>query len=242
VLGIPLDQFDDEFDDYLRERYRQPMQALAQITEQPAGTAGVPALQDFVRRHPGDLIGRLRLGAMLLREERLDEAEEQFEAALRMFPEYGEPDSPYWFLAQIHRERDELDLAAAALHRLNELSESNYRALEMEADVLEELGRPAEAAAALNKAVLIWPYEMELHQRLAALNSSVGNHEEAVRERLAVIALRPVDRAEAFYLLATAQRDASDTVAARRSVLRALEVAPSYGAALELLLELRGGN
>jgi len=242
VLGVPLDQFDEEFDDYLHERFRGPLQALAPIADQPAGTAEIPALQEFVRRHPGDFIGRMRLGAMLLRDERLDEAEEQFQAALQMWPEYGEADSPYWFLAQIHRKQGDLEQAAAALHRMNELSESNYTALVTEADVLEELGRPADAAAALNKAVLVWPYEMEVHQRLAALATSVGNHEEAVRERKAVVALGPVDKAEANYQLALAQRDAGDATGARRSVLLALEVAPNYGAALELLLELRGGN
>jgi tetratricopeptide (TPR) repeat protein len=242
VLGVPLEQFDEEFDDYLRERFQKPLQALAPIAEQPAGTAEIPALEEFVRRHPGDFIGRMRLGSMLMRDERLDEAEEQFQAALQMWPEYGEADSPYWFLAQIHQEKGDLERAAAALHRMNELSESNYTALLREADVLEELSRPADAASALNKAVLVWPYEMEVHQRLAALATSVGDFEEAVRERRAIVALAPVDRAEANYQLALAQRDAGDLAGARRSVLRALEVAPSYAAALELLLELRGGN
>ena len=242
VLGVPLEQFDEEFDDYLRNRFRGPIQALVELGEMPGPMAGLPALEEYVRSHPGSLVGRLRLGAMLLREERLDEAEEQFEEAIRMFPEYGEADSPYWYLAQIHRERGELDLAAAALRRLNELSESNYRALVTEADLLEELGRASEAAAALNKAVLIWPYEMELHQRLAELNADIGDHAGAVRERQAVLALGPADRAEAHYRLAVAQRDAGEPVDARRSVLRALEVAPNYGEALELLLELRSAN
>jgi Flp pilus assembly protein TadD len=82
---------------------------------------------------------------------------------------------------------------------------------------------------------------MALHQRLADLNTSVGNHAEAVRERAAVVALGPPDRAEALFLLAMAQRDAGDSAAARRSVLRALEIAPNYQRALELLLELRAG-
>jgi tetratricopeptide (TPR) repeat protein len=188
------------------------------------------------------MIGRMRLGAMLMREERFEEAEVQFEAAVGMWPEYGEADSPYWFLAQLHRERGDLERAAAALKRLNELSESNYGALVMEADVLEELGRAAEAAEALSKAVLIWPYELEVHQRLAELHARVGNHDAAVRERQAVVFLQPADRAEAQYLLATAQRDAGDPTGARRSVLRALEVAPNYPEALELLLELRSTN
>jgi len=67
----------------------------------------------------------------------------------------------------------------------------------------------------------------------------VGDHAGAVRERAAVVALGPPDRAEALYLLAVAERDAGDAAAARRSVLRALEVAPNYPQALELLLELR---
>jgi len=240
VLGTEVEDFDAEFDDYLRQRFESPLRGLVQIAEQPPQNAGIGDLQDFVRAHPGDLIGRLRLGALLLREERLDDAEEQFQEALRMFPEYGEADSPYWFLAQIHRERGELDRAAAALARLNALSESNYSALLLQAELFEQLGRFEESASALNKAVLVWPFEMELHQRLADLNARVGDQEGAVRERAAVVALGPPDRAEAIYLLAVAQRDAGDATGARRSVLRALEVAPNYQQALELLLELRG--
>jgi tetratricopeptide (TPR) repeat protein len=239
VLGVEIEDFDGEFDDYLRERFASPLRGLAQIAEQPPQNAGVDALQDFVRAHPGDLIGRLRLGALLLREDRLDEAEEQFREALRMFPDYGEADSPYWFLAQIHRERGELDRAASALARLNALSESNYQALVLQADLAEQLGRVEESAAALDKAVLVWPFEMELHQRLAGLSARLGDHEAAARERAAVVALGPPDRAEALYLLAVAQRDGGDVAGARRSVLRALEVAPNYQQALELLLELR---
>nr|NIQ52378.1 hypothetical protein [Gemmatimonadota bacterium]NIT86461.1 hypothetical protein [Gemmatimonadota bacterium]NIU72493.1 hypothetical protein [Gammaproteobacteria bacterium]NIX38737.1 hypothetical protein [Gemmatimonadota bacterium]NIY38798.1 hypothetical protein [Gemmatimonadota bacterium] len=82
--------------------------------------------------------------------------------------------------------------------------------------------------------------EMELHDRLAELHAELGDHEAAVRERRAVVALDPPDRAEAYYRLAVAQRDAGDAEGARRSVLGALEIAPNYEAALELLLALRG--
>jgi tetratricopeptide (TPR) repeat protein len=239
VLGTPIEEFDDEFDTWLRERFAAPLAALVQLGNPPANDAGVAQLEEWVEAHPGDLIGRLRLGAALLRDERYDDAEVHLREALRMFPEYGEADSPYWFLAQIHQERGELDRAAAALARLNALSESNYQALVREADVLEELNRPAEAAAALDKAMQVWPYEIEVHERLATMMANLGNHEAAVRERAAVVALAPSDRARALYELAAAQRDAGDAPAARRSVLRALEIAPNFESALELLLELR---
>jgi tetratricopeptide (TPR) repeat protein len=240
VLETSLEDFDDEFDDYMRARFRSPLAGLAVIGEPPGDGADIAAIQNFARAHPGDLITRLRLGIMLFRDQRYDEAEEQFQAALGIFPEYGGADSPYWFLALIHRERGELEQAASALARLTALSESNYTALTTHAEVLEELGRLPESAEALDKAVLVWPYEMELHVRLAELHASVGDFEGAVRERGAVVALGPVDEAEALYLLAVSQRDAGDLRGARRSVMGALGIAPNYEVALEFLLELRG--
>jgi tetratricopeptide (TPR) repeat protein len=240
VLGTSIEDFDDEFDDYMSARFRSPLAGLAVVAEAPGPAADITALHAFARAHPGDLITRLRLGIMLFRDGRYDEAEDEFKAALGIFPEYGGADSPYWFLALIHRERGELDLAAASLARLTALSEANYTALTTHAEILQELGRLPESAAALDRAVLVWPYEMELHVRLAELHASVGDAAGAVRERGAVVALGPVDEAEALYLLAVAQKDAGDLRGARRSVLGALEVAPNYDEALEFLLELRG--
>ena len=242
VLKTPLEEFDEDFDSYLEDRFSDPLSAVIQLEDRPGANAELQELEEYVRVHPGDLLTQLRLGVLLLREREFDQAESHFEAALRLFPEYGGPDSPYWYLAQIHHERGDLDLAAAALARLNALSESNYQALLMEAELLQDLDRSFEAATVLNKAVLVWPYEMELHERLAELNATVGNYPEAVREREAVVALGPVDRAEALYLLALAQRDNGDPQSARRSVLRALDIAPNYESALELLLMLREGN
>ena len=242
VLGISPTDFDEEFDDYLHSRFSGPLGGLVQIGDAPGAAADAGALRDHVRAHPGDLISQLRLGITLFRDGEYDDAETHLEAALRIFPEYGGADSPYWFLALIHRERGDLERANAALARLNTLSESNYTALLAQAEVLEELGRPAESAKALDKAVQIWPYEMDLHERLAELHTEVGDFEGAVRERGAVVALAPVDEAEAMYLLAVAQRAAGDSRGARRSVMGALDIAPNYEDALELLLALRGSG
>jgi len=51
--------------------------------------------------------------------------------------------------------------------------------------------------------------------------------------------LDPGDPAEARYLLARAHHRAGNAPAAKREVLGALESAPMYEAALELLLEIR---
>ena len=94
----------------------------------------------------------------------------------------------------------------------------------------------------LDQAVLIWPYEIDLHERLADLHAELGDAPAEVRERAAIVALNPTDRAEALYRLADAQYRATDLVAARRSVMGALALAPNYDEALELLLLIRSSG
>ncbi len=242
VLGTSLEDFDDDFEGWLRERFESPLRGIARIAEAPPPQAGLEALTEHVRAHPGDLVGQIRLGAALARAERFDEAEEHLTRALRIFPEYSGPDSPHAWMSRIRLTQGDTLGAAAALERLNALSESNYDALLEEAALDEALGHLADAANALEKANQVFPYEIDVHQRLARIAERAGERELAVLERKAVVALDPIDRADALYRLALAQRDAGDPAGARGSVLAALEVAPNFEAALELLLELRSGR
>ena len=241
ILSIDLEDFDQEFEEFLQDRFRSPLSGLEEMGEAPLSGSDITALEDYANLHPGDFIGRLRLGASLVGEERYTDAQPHLEAAREIFPDYGGPDSPYWYLAQAHMGAGNLTGAAQALSQLVQRSESNYDAYTMHADVLVQLDRPKEAADALDKAVLVWPYEIELHQRLAKLHAEVGNYPQALRERAAVVALNPTDKAQALYALAIAYQEAGDLTGARRAVLQSLEIAPNFDAALELLLVLRSG-
>ena len=242
LLGISMDDLDRDFDEYFQQRFAGPLEAL----EPPVSSPGIPqnprTIEDWtrvVRENPDNFPARLALGITLYREERLEEAEEHLRAALRLFPEYGGMDSPYWFLAQIHQQRAETEQAAAALARLTALNESHYEALLQLAELRTELGDAAGAAEAMDAAVLIYPYEIELHDRLAQAHEARGDAAGSIRERRAIVALAPADLAGAYYELALAYVTAGEPAQARRSVLRALEIAPSFEAGLELLLDLR---
>jgi Tfp pilus assembly protein PilF len=104
--------------------------------------------------------------------------------------------------------------------------------------VLEKLGDAKGAVDALDRAMFINPFDAGTHQRLAELSRASGDKRLVVRERQAIVALGPVDKADALYQLAQAQHDAGDDVHARTSVLRALEEAPNYEKAQTLLLTL----
>lgn len=240
ILGGSPEAFDDEFDAWLRERFAGALKGLAPLGDAPPASAGPDALADYVRAHPGDLVARIRLGAALTQAERFDEAVPHLEAALEMFPDYGGSDSPWWYLARVHAARGDTAAALAALDRLGQLSESNLAAMRFEADLRAASGDVRGAANALARTVDVYPYDLDVLTRLAELRTGAGDAAGAVRARRAVVALGPPDRADALYRLAVAYRDAGELDAARRTVLRALEVAPNFDAALELLLELRG--
>jgi tetratricopeptide (TPR) repeat protein len=242
VLGMSLESFDETFDRYLHERFARPLRGLPRSGgERPGSDASLEALDAFVAARPDDFAARLTLGARLSSEGRLDEAERHLMAASEIFPEYVGPDAPHVQLAVVYRRKGRLDLAAQSLARYDALDEASYGTRIERAEILRALERPAEAADALAEAALIWPYEIGLHRQLADAYAELGNRRSEVLERRAVVALRPTDRAEAYYLLARAEHATGDSDAARRSVLRALEVAPNYEAALEFLLQLRGG-
>ncbi len=228
VFGQDLEAFDGRLAAYVERRYAT---ALAGVAGADSGAEGPD---------PESFHGQLQRGAALAAAGRPDEAVPHLERAKAIFPEYAGPDAPGLLLARIHRDAGRADEAARELRAYTALNENHYEARLELADLEESLGRPAAAAAAIEGTMWIFPYEAAIHTRLADLYARTGALAGAVRERRAVLALDPVDRAEALYELALAQHRAGEAEAARRTVLSALEIAPGYEAALELLLEIRG--
>ena len=252
LLGLSTDELDESFDDYVRERFAtQFASATGGLNPTPldrvAGRGGggaddLESLRVQARQRPGDFQARLRLGRALVAAEQFDEAESELLEALRLFPGYGGPDGPFYQLARIHEARGETRQAADALRAAAQFNESAYDALSREADLRHELGDDENERIARARAVEIYPYDVSSHERLAELYAQAGDVAAAVIERQAVVGLEPADMAEARFQLALALRAAGRVDDARTQVIRALEVAPGYEAALELLLDLRGGT
>lgn len=242
ILGLGPDALDRAFDSYVRTRFEGELRAIAPNDGPRVGAEGTAGLRQAVRQRPADFRARLALGAALVREGAHDEAEEHLEAALELFPEYGAPDGPLRHLATIREARGDLAGAAAALRRLGELGESLHGVHLDEAELRRRLGDADGERAALERVVEIAPHQLDPHRRLADLADEAGRSALAVRERRVILALDPPDRADAHYRLARSLQRAGEADEARTQVLRALEIAPGYEAALDLLLELRRGG
>lgn len=241
VLETGVKEFSERFFQHLEDRFAGPLAALRPMERE----SGHPSREDVERRaqsDPGDFLAQLGLGHALFEEGKLDEAVGYLERAKALFPEYAGAGNPYWYLALIHKRRGRLDRAASELAALTDINARDYDAHMELAGILGSLGDTAGAASILERAIYIEPFDMDLHSQLAVLYAELGDWDKAIRERKAVLALDPVDRADALYQLACTYFESGDLAAARHTVLQALEDAPSFERALDLLLKIRAAS
>ncbi len=98
----------------------------------------------------------------------------------------------------------------------------------------------AKLASAYERIAQLDPFDAANHSKLGRLKMQAGDARTAVREFRAAIAAGSLDAAGAHTDLAESYLALGDKVQARRAVLAAIEVAPGYPRAQELLLKVIG--
>ena len=244
VLSRTMKQVDADFQGDLRARLEKPLPGFPRVERAAAADIiarpdGRTALETRVANNDRDFLAHLELGLLNHREKREDEALKHLERAAQIWPESAGEESPYFPIARIKRARGDDEGAIAALQSLVARNENHDAARAELSTLLEKRGRGEEALEVLESRVFIYPFDPKLHERRAELASALKRSAELREARLAIVALDPVDKAEAFYQLAVADLEVGDRPAARRNVLRALEVAPRFERAQEFLLKLR---
>ena len=127
------------------------------------------------------------------------------------------------------------------MHALEQYRESGGTSVDMLkrlATLQSEASQSQQAIRTFEEINLIYPEDQENHQKLGSLLMAASQNSEAVREFRAVLALKPVDVAASHLNLARALNAAHQTSEAKDQVLLALEAAPNYKPAQQLLLQL----
>jgi tetratricopeptide (TPR) repeat protein len=225
VFAEDLGSFDARLKTYISTRFGPAIEALA--GDEQGG---------------GAYLAYLTAAAAHQSEGRTDQAIAALEQARAVFPEYAGPDAPLLLLARMHREEGNDEAALEAFRAYASLNENHLEAHVALADLEETVGTPAGVRDALDRSTWIDPFQQELHERLATAHEAAGDWSAGVRERRALLALDPTDRARAYYRLALALFRDGAAAEARTTVLRALEIAPNYEDALDLLIQIRGGE
>jgi tetratricopeptide (TPR) repeat protein len=246
--------------DYIQERWGadklvEMVHAFAElkptpdVIQQSLGLAPAAFDEQFLAwlyDHAGPIVNRFdewRTGLKhlveLVNSGQSDAALEVGETVRRLYPEYVQDANAYEFLAEIKSAKGDKAGAMAVLVDYQKFGGSNPTALKKLASLQEELGRAGEAAATLDAINEIYPVNDEdLHRRLAALWLKQENYAGAVREYAAVVASHAFDKAGALYDLARAYFAAQQLDKAEETVLGALEVAPGFRPAQQLLLKI----
>ncbi len=214
ALGISAEQFDKEFAAHLE----------AELGETVANLDGWQSAQRDAHRHAD--------------AGNWTEALEAATRAIELFPDYVDEGSAYLIKAKAHEEAGDLEQAAATLAEYRRRGGHDPTGLRALAKWRYEAGDLDEAIAVLEDVLLVAPLAQDVHAELGDRLLEAGRPEQALVEYQTFAAMNPHDRANVHYRLARAYRALDDQARAREHLLYALEIAPHYREAQQMLLEI----
>ncbi|MGE3191314.1 MAG: hypothetical protein AB7N90_16645, partial [Vicinamibacterales bacterium] len=241
TLGVEIDDLQGSFDTYLGERFGSLRRALAA----PEGLEpGLPLerLRALAAANPGSMVAQMALG-QALRESDPRAALAAFERAAALVPVATGPESPNAQIAEIAIGLGDRPRAVTALEALTRHDHTDVESARLLVKLLGETGAPeAEVREALSRVVAVDPFDAPSHSALGRMALASGAADEAVRNFRVALAAGPIDQAGAHADLAEGLIAAGDPAGAKREALSALEIAPTYERAQDLLLKLVEGG
>src|SRR5262249_20956379 len=213
ALGVTPDEFDSEFFKWVDEKVNG--------IDMKAFTDSMNSGQEALAK--GDT----------------DKAIEILKKSIEMYPEYTDEHNAYEPLADAYLKKGDKKAAIETLTKYVGYSDTAFKGNIKLAELLRESGDIAGARRAYEAALYIRPMDVQEHQNFGDLLLSQKQYGPAVREFEALIALNAPDKAGTYTKLAESNLGRGDRQTAKVNVMKALEIAPSYGPALELLLKVR---
>jgi tetratricopeptide (TPR) repeat protein len=236
ALAVPIDDLQKTFDVFLEERFGRLRRALA-TPEGFEGDEPADRLRALATANPGSFTVQLALGRALEGSDP-EAALAAYERAAALVPIASGEGSPQARIAALAVKRGDKARAAQALETL---TTNDHTAVEAARQLVGLLDQPADAPrrkAALAKLVAVDPFDAAAHSELGRFALADGNAPAALQAFRVAIAAGSPDRAGAHADLGEALEKTGAHDDAKKQALLALEVAPSYVRAQELLLRL----
>ena len=158
--------------------------------------------------------------------------------AIELFPDYVDEGSPYIAKARAHRELGETALGTDTLLEYRRRGGHDPDALIALARALGTAGREDEAIDVYEDILMVAPLRSGVHLEFGDQLTAADRPADALVEYQALLAMNPQDLADAHYRLAKTYVALEDRAKGREHLLYALEIAPHYREAQQLLLEV----
>jgi tetratricopeptide (TPR) repeat protein len=245
ALNTDFDAMQAGFDETVERMFGGLRRAMA-VPEGVQDLLKMPAaaLIEVANQNPRSYPVQIALGRALKKEGKLDEAMQAFERAAALVPVARGEGSPHEEMAAIAVQKGDTGRAVAELTALVGNDFNNVEAARQLAELLRKNGtnEPTKISPVYSRIAAIDPFDPEAHSVLGRLAMEKNDADGAAREFRAVLALNPVDRAAALTDLAESYFKSGKKADAKKQTLAALEIAPTYERAQELLLKLVDGR
>jgi tetratricopeptide (TPR) repeat protein len=182
----------------------------------------------------------LRAGHLFRADNDVENAVLHFRRAIELFPYYTGDGNAYDALVEIFEKQGDHQQATEVMAARVKYDENSLPTLKALAALRTKIGDRRGALEALRLSFYVSPFDYAMHSEAGRLNLEEKQYAQALTEFQVALALDPPNIAEANYNLASAYHFLGKQPEAKHAVLRALEAAPSYEKAQELLLKIVG--
>lgn len=238
-LGIGIDELQKGFDAMLETRYGK-LRAALKTPEGLAPDAPLDRIKAIASANPDNYTAQMILGEALA-ESNPDAAIAAFEKAAQIIPVARGEDSPNARIAALALKKNDKARAARALETLTSYDHTDVKAARQLVTLID-VKDVARMQATLKRITSIDPFDGAATTTLGRIALNAGDTPEAVRLFRVALAAKPVDKAGAHADLGEALLKAGQKDDARREVLEALLIAPTYTRAQDLLLKIQEGS
>jgi tetratricopeptide (TPR) repeat protein len=241
ALGVDLDALQASFFESIGQEFGPLRQALEPPPDgQLAGVTGAEALGELAQKFPGSYPVQLALGQALQESGDSAGAIAAYERAAVLVPWVTGEESPRAEIVRIALGAGDTDAAVTALERQLEYDHDNVDAARQLAGLLEP--ESPRALAAWTRVADLDPFDATAGAALGRHALASGDAATAARWFRTALAARPKDEVAAHCDLAEAYRQLGSIAEAKRQVLAALEIAPTFPRAQDLLLTVVEGQ
>lgn len=236
AYGVSIDQIQQGFDAVLDRDFGALRRAMKRI-EIPAD-ATVEQITALAQSNPESFAVHMRLGAALQKAGDTAGAIRELERAAQLIPGLTGEQNPHVAIAKIAIEKGDTARAIQALDAFLKVDGNEVEFARKRAQLLEPLGDAARTAAAYERVIDVDPFDTHAQTIVGRRALQRKDAPAAVHAFRAALASQPPDKAAAHFDLAQAYLVAGQAAEAKREALSALEIAPSFEAAQELLLKI----
>jgi tetratricopeptide (TPR) repeat protein len=242
VMNTDFEKMQEGFDKYLELEFGALREAIAVPKDTDLSKTPIDGLEKLAKDNPKSYPIHQALGMALRKAGQTDEAVKMFEKAATLAPTATGMESPHGQLALVALEKKDRKAAISEMQKLFDVDFENLEVAQRLASLLKEdnVTDASRTRPVYERIVALDPFDKDARAALGRIALQRNEAEFAAREFRTVIALKPIEPAVAHTDLAESYLKLGKRDDAKKQALAALEIAPTYARAQDILLQLTG--